>query len=151
TRVFNAVDGKLAWPVLRHGGLVFNAAFSHDRQRILTAAENGVAQLWHFPAAQSDPVIALHPGDGIHDARITPDARWAVTAGVDHRAILWEIPVSAKRAELPHESEVMQAIPSEDATTIATLTSEHIFRLWTNVLSPQTGILLQLDGIDHIA
>lgn len=77
--------------VLPHTGPVNSVEFSRDGHRLLSASDDGTAQLW-----DADRGIALGPplahGARVYQALLAPDGTRALTLGEDGLARLWEVP-----------------------------------------------------------
>jgi WD40 repeat protein/tRNA A-37 threonylcarbamoyl transferase component Bud32 len=67
-----------------------DAAFSPDRQTILTGSEDGIAQLWDVTTGK--PLAFAFEHDlAVHYVAFTPDGRLAYALRADHIAQLWDV------------------------------------------------------------
>jgi len=128
-RVFDVATGKLAWPILRHGALVFTAFFDGSGDRVMTATENGVAQLWHWSKEQSS-AFSLEHGSAINGASIDPTAQRLVTAGATDGVKVWDLASGRIERSLPQQRRVTQNFFSADGAAFVTLTDDGVANFW---------------------
>src|SRR5205085_3231367 len=70
------------FPPLRHQDRVFQARFSPDGRRILTASHDGTARIWNAATGQPVGHRMRHP-EGVIRAEFSPDGRRVATATGD--------------------------------------------------------------------
>ncbi len=79
--MWDLATGKEAC-VLRHQGLVTHAAFSPDGKKVITASNDGTAQVWQ--AVSGEPITpSLKLGVAVHYVAFSPDGRRVIAAGGD--------------------------------------------------------------------
>lgn len=125
-------------PPLRHASNVVDVAFSSDGRTVVTASDDGTAQIWEAHA-DSPPVWTLRHSGYVWSARFSPDDRWVVTASADHTARVWDARTGLPLVEaLHHDGPVWTARFSPDGRLIATASMDGTARLWDS----RTGRLL---------
>ncbi len=67
-----------------------SAAFSPDGNYVVTASEDGAAQIWKVGAGKSVATLRGHIL-GVQSAIFTPDGKSVITAGADHTVRLWDL------------------------------------------------------------
>jgi WD40 repeat protein len=88
---------------------------------VLTATENGVAQLWHWSIEQSSQ-LSLEHGSAITSANVDLVAKRLTTAGVLDGVKVWDLPGGRLVLSVPDERRVTQSLLSEDGANLVTLT-----------------------------
>jgi WD40 repeat protein len=123
---------------------------------LLTAGEDGAAQLWQLGLAESGQLAPklvktlTHP-DVVHQAKFSPSGRWINTLSKDGQVRVWDrqtgqlqrsllnsvsslLPEGAKAAEATqlsaHPSAIQQMELSPDEQTLATTDANHQVWLW---------------------
>jgi WD40 repeat protein len=109
--------------------MVFNAAFSPDGQRVVTASSDWTARVWDAQSGQ--PVTGpLHHNSPVLHAAFSPNGQRVVTASDDHTARVWDAqsgqPVTAP---LKHNGPVFRAAFSHDGRQVVT-SSDDAARVW---------------------
>ena len=83
---------------------VYDAAFSPDGARILTASADNTAKLWD---AASGKLIAsfAHQDADVNDAAFSPDGARILTASADKTAKLWDAASGKLIASFDHQDD----------------------------------------------
>jgi WD40 repeat protein len=68
---------------------VYDAVFSRDGRRVLTASEDGTARIWDVASHRQIRMFAGHAFD-VHTARFSADERCVFTTSVDGTARVWD-------------------------------------------------------------
>src|SRR5262249_13316349 len=76
--------------LLRHEGRVWQAVFSPDGTRVLTASEDNTARLWDTVSGQLLATLSGHTGP-VRQAVFSPDGTRVLTASADTTARHWRI------------------------------------------------------------
>lgn len=150
-RVLDAADGKLAWPILRHGALVFTASFDAAADRVLTTTENGVAQVWHWSHSYVD---SFDHGSRIVDASMDSAGKRLTMAGVQGEAKVWDLQSGKLTRTVQHDKRVTQSLLSEDGESLATLSDDGLVRFWPPSVDGQAVGAVELtdkEAVKHIA
>jgi hypothetical protein len=78
---------------MHHDDQVWDAEFSPDGGRVVTASLDGAARVWD--AATGRPVSEpLRHGGKVFHARFSPDGQRVLTASADGTARVWEVPAA---------------------------------------------------------
>ncbi len=114
---------------MRHQGAIEVASFSPDSRRVLTASDDGTAQVWD--AASGKPLAAplRHDGD-VLSASFSADGRRVVTGSADRTARIWDA-ASARPIGTPmrHHAAVLSTAFSPDGRRVLTV-AEGRAQLW---------------------
>jgi WD40 repeat protein/serine/threonine protein kinase len=137
-QVWDCSTGKPVGAPLRHGAGVYQAAFSPDGSRVVTASGDTTARVWNV--ATGEPVTPpLRHDKGVPYASFSPDGRRVVTSSWDGTVRLWDA-TTGKPA-----GPVLKPVPmpthasfSLDGLKILTDGSDQTARLWDTA----TGRLL---------
>jgi WD40 repeat protein/tRNA A-37 threonylcarbamoyl transferase component Bud32/Flp pilus assembly protein TadD len=122
-------------PALKHSNSVSSALFSPDGQSIVTASEDGTAQIWEARTGQPLAAPMKHSA-AVKSARFSPDGTKIVTASDDHTARVWDTRTGQPVGEpMRHEDQVQSAQFSPDGKRIVTASSDNTARVW----DAQTG------------
>jgi dipeptidyl aminopeptidase/acylaminoacyl peptidase len=109
---------------------VYNAAFSPDGARIVTASADKTARLWDAKTGASLAVLQGHTGR-VYSAAFSPDGGRVVTASDDNTARLWDAKTGASLAVLQgHTGSISSAAFSPDGTHVVTASADKTARLW---------------------
>jgi WD40 repeat protein len=87
-----------------HQDGVYDAAFSPDGARILTASWDKTAKLWD--AASGKLILSVAHQDGVWHAEFSPDGARILTASADKTAKLWEADSGKLIASFAHKGAV---------------------------------------------
>ena len=108
----------------------FDAVFSPDGQRVLTASWDNTARLWDAATGAELLVLKGHEGP-VTSAVFSPDGRRVLTASQDKTARLWDAATGAELLVLKgHENWVTSAVFSPDGRRVLTASGDHTARLW---------------------
>ena len=150
--------------VLRHEGQVYDAAFSLDGERVVTAS-NQTARLWSARTGEASAVLRhdrpLWTPDGerinqesaVTYAAFSPSGERVVTVSVDQTARLWSAETGEALAVLRgHQGAVKHAAFSPGGERVVTASGDRTARLW----SAETGEALAVlrghaGGVTHAA
>jgi WD40 repeat protein len=89
-RVFDLQTGEPRCETIAHSDFIFELAFSHDGQLLLTAGRDGQALLWNWRDNHLECPPLDHP-DEVYDVALTPDDQFALTACRDGHVRIWEL------------------------------------------------------------
>ena len=120
--------------LIGHRDSVYQAEWSGDGTRVLTASEDGTARVWN--ATTGEPVgKALAHGDAVTAAAFSPDATRVVTASEDNTARVWVASTGAPvSGELRHAAAVTAAGFSPDGTRVITASKDSTAQIWDATL-----------------
>jgi WD40 repeat protein len=138
-RTWNAQSGALITTIQTDKDIV-NADFNGDGSRIIAISSNS-ARVWDSRngAPVSEPFAQ---GSTLTDARLSPDARTALTLSADGSARLWDVPTRLRIATLAGDSAVGSAQFSPDGRRVVTGTASGALRIWdARTGHPHTGLL----------
>jgi WD40 repeat protein/serine/threonine protein kinase len=89
TVIWSVSTGELMRELTSHSGQVFDASFSHDGARVVTASEDGTARVWD--AATGVMLVELRAGDSaVSIARFSSDDTQIVTVSEDGTFRVWD-------------------------------------------------------------
>lgn len=131
--------------VLHHRGRVRDASFSPDGTRVVTASDDGTAQVWDVTTAQRIGQPMAHAG-WVHTAEFSPDGTKVVTASWDGTARVWDAGTGAQiGSSMQHDISIEQgrvncAHFSADGTEIVTASWDHSARIWDATSSAHAQI-----------
>jgi dipeptidyl aminopeptidase/acylaminoacyl peptidase len=111
-----------------HQDEVFQAEFSSDGARILTASRDKTAKLWD--AASGKPIASFEHPDGLNHAAFSPDGARILTASGDNTAKLWNAASGKLIASFDHQDTVPWVGFSPDGTRILTVSWDKTAKLW---------------------
>ncbi len=139
-------NAALPLETLHSGGGVQDASFSPDGSRVVTASEDGTAQVWDAATGQKIGQPMRH-ANWVHTAEFSPDGTKVVTASWDGTARVWDARTgvqigSAMQHDVSIEGgKVNCAHFSADGTEIVTASWDHTARIWdaTNPAHPEIG------------
>jgi hypothetical protein len=123
----DATSGELV-SSFPHQDKVFQAEFSPDGSRILTASRDKTAKLWD--AASGKPIASFEHPDGLNHAVFSPDGARILTASGDNTAQLWNAASGKLIDSFDHQDTVPWAGFSPDSTRILTASWDKTAKLW---------------------
>ena len=138
-QVFDVASGRAVTPPLVHQGWVWEAQFSPDGRRVVTASNDHTARVWDSLTGEPVSPPMKHDGNVLH-AIFSPDGRRVLTASTDHTARLWD--AGTGREVIPplrHEGHVNSAEFSPDGRRIVTASKDHTARVWDALTGKPLG------------
>jgi WD40 repeat protein len=78
-----------------HADAIYNAQFTRDGTRLLTASDDGTARVWNV--ADGSSLVLRGHDDDVYRARLSPDERTVATASLDGSVRVWPIDRSGAR------------------------------------------------------
>lgn len=127
-RVWDVTTGAEKF-VLRHGGPVWHAAYSHDGTRIATASEDKTARVWDSATGQL--LLTLRHLDTVRSASFSPDGRWILTASDDRTVRIWDSTTGHLLfPPMNHNSAVLSAEFSPDGKSVVAAGIDRVVRIW---------------------
>jgi hypothetical protein len=122
--VWNAATGQVIAKLEGHSGAVFDAAFSPDGQRVVTASADKTARVWNASSGQVIARLEGHSGE-VTSAAFSPDGQRVVTASLDHTERVWNAATGQVIAKLEgHSGEVFDAAFSPDGQRVVTASGD---------------------------
>ena len=110
---------------------LWQATFSPDGKKILTASEDNTARLWSTKTGEQLAVLAAHE-DTISHVAFSPDGTKMLTASLDNTARIWSTGTGKPHTILRgHESGVLHATFSPDGNQVVTASWDNTARLWS--------------------
>ena len=143
-RIEGAVVHLASGAVLRgHENDVNSVRYSADGARVITASQDRDARIWD--ARTGAPLVTLSGHFGaVNDASLSPDGRWAVTAGPGTAGV-WDVGTGEILDYLRgHEGPLTSAIFAPDSRTVVTAGADGTVRGWR---CPYCGALPELVGL----
>ncbi len=127
-RIWNVRTGQLRFKPLEPGGVVYNACFSPDGQRVATATAS--AQIWD--ARTGEPLTKpLRHDAAVDSVRFSPDGTRLVTASADRTARIWDAVTGQCLTEpMRHGDRVPYAEFSPDGQRVVTASRDGTARVW---------------------
>jgi WD40 repeat protein/serine/threonine protein kinase len=115
---------------LPHSNRVNWAEYSPDGRRIVTASEDGTAQVWETDTGKAVGEALRHPF-GVTQARFSPDGQRMVTASEDATVRMWDLKTGQVMSRpLRHGSPVTSLQFSPDGGRLVTGTATNTTRVW---------------------
>jgi WD40 repeat protein/serine/threonine protein kinase/tetratricopeptide (TPR) repeat protein len=113
-----------------HRSRINAVIFSPDGRRVLTASEDGTAQVWDAVTGAAAPRPLTH-GKAVLHAAFSPDSLHVATASADGAARLWRSDTGlALGARLKHPEAVVAVAFSPDGRRLLTACKDGQARLW---------------------
>lgn len=113
-----------------HKGGVNHVAFSSDSKLLVTASDDGTAQIW---SAETNQQVALLPAGlaRMNRAVFSHNGKFIVTASADGIAHLWDAKTGVSLLTLTgHKAGINSALFSPDDRFIATASDDRTARIW---------------------
>jgi len=134
-RVYDCETGRpISQRVMRHGGGIHQASFSHDGRWVLTASNDHTARVWDARTGEPVSTEPMRHGGPVFAAAFSPDDRRVVTGSYDHTARVWDAATARPLTPpLLHEgpsSDVRHVQFSPDGCLVATATNFYAARVW---------------------
>src|SRR5260221_359501 len=132
-----------------HEDGVYEAEFSPDATRVLTASADKSAKLWE---AASGKLIAtfLHE-DSVNAAVFSPNGTRILTASADHSAKLWDQASGRLVVSFINEDSVNAAVFSPDGTRVLTASADKTAKLWDTASGKLVASFVHEDSVNHVA
>jgi WD40 repeat protein len=128
--VVSARDGTVVAGPFSHPDRIRMARFSPEGERVVTAAEDGTAQVWDVRTAQPIGTRMLHESV-VYAAVFSPDGRRVATGSKDKTARVWDaVTGQASTPPLEHRERVSAVQFSADGNWLATGTRDGLARAW---------------------
>ena len=109
---------------------VNDASFSRDARQIVTAGNDGIAQVWEAKSGEELHKLEGHL-DGVISARFSPDGQRILTASYDSTARIWDATSGQELHKLDsHSDAVSSADFSRDGQRIVTASWDSTVRVW---------------------
>lgn len=123
-------DGCANFEISGHRGPLHGITFSPDEKNLLTASEDGTAQVWSVADGAHVLTLTGHEGTVFH-AFYSPDGKYIVTAGQDGTARIWDAAGGKQLLELRgHTGPVENAGFNEDGTLVITSGDDRTAIVW---------------------
>lgn len=133
---------------MRHEKSVSSVAFSPDGTRVVTASQDGTAQIWNA-ASGAAMLPPLRHGGPVRSATISRDGSRVLTAADNSAAWLWDAANGARIGPLPqNEPDVYFAAFSPNGQRVVTASLDGTARLWDAASGASVGI--QMDHADNV-
>ena len=111
-----------------HQDEVFQAAFSPDGARILTASADKTAKLWE--AASGRLIVSFEHQASVYHGAFSPDGTRILTASADNAAKLWDAASGKLIASFVHQDNIRSAAFSPDGARILTASLDKTAKVW---------------------
>ncbi len=122
------------WSLQGHASIVVSAVYSPDGRRILTASEDGTAQVWNAINGRSLVELKRAQNGPLESAVFSPDGQYVVTASIDKTARIWNSATGQLVALLEgHTDRVYRAMFSPDGQHVVTASDDHTVRVWNAI------------------
>jgi WD40 repeat protein len=112
-----------------HGGPIYGGGWDRDGRHVITTSFDGAIRRWDATRATTVAAQKAHT-DAIADLAISSDDRWALTAGADRRAVLWDRRSLQPVVVLPHAGKVRSVMFAPDNATALTVDDAGDAQLW---------------------
>lgn len=145
----DAVEGA---PPMAHDGPIYNAAFSQDGSRAVTAGTDNTARIWDAATGRLIGSLRGHAGT-VDVAVFSPDGARVVTTSGDKTARIWDArDATAEKDRLVatlsgHEGAVRTAAYSPDGERVVTTGRDKVARIWN---ARDGRLIITLSGHSHM-
>jgi WD40 repeat protein len=119
--------------ILSNGGSVYEARFSPDGSRVLTASSDGTARIWRTDGKGEPLILKGHDEDeAVFSATFSPDGSLVLTASRDGTTRIWRTDGKGEPLILKghHAQEVTSATFSPDGSRVLTISDDGTARSW---------------------
>jgi WD40 repeat protein len=128
--LWDALSGDVIRAFKGHMAQVYNATFSPDGKRIVTASADNTARIWDVATGNEVTVLKGH-SDSVLSAAFSPRGDRIVTASIDKTARVWNAEVGTTIAVLKgHSEQVSSAVFGPDGERILTASDDGTARIW---------------------
>ena len=132
-----------------HQDHVFQAVFSPDGARILTASWDKTAKLWD--AASDRLIVSFVHESFVWHAAFSPDGARILTASADKTAKLWDAASGKLIASFAHQDSVNDAAFSPDGARILTASADKTAKLWDAASGKLIASFAHQDSVNDAA
>jgi Tol biopolymer transport system component len=119
-------SAKVAQADSRAVAAISQITFSADGRQMLGIAPDSTVRIWDVQSGEPRQTLR---GQGIQQARFSPDGAWVVTAG-DRMAQIWQVDSGQVIQTLQHLGEVRSASFSPDGGQIVTASLDSTAKVW---------------------
>ena len=138
--LWDALSGEVIRRFEGHMAQVYNATFSPDGKRIVTASADNTARIWDAVTGTTIVVLKGH-SDSVFSAAFSPQGDRIVTASADKTARVWDAEAGKTIAVLEgHSGPVLDAMFGPDGERILTASDDGTARIWR--IFPSTQALV---------
>jgi WD40 repeat protein/serine/threonine protein kinase len=124
-----------------HQGAVWDAEFSPDGSRIVTASSDNFARVWQATTGRLIDRLVGHTGRVI-SARFSSDGRYIVTASKDNTSRVWAVDTARQTMLLSgHTDMLTSAVFSPDGHRVLTASRDNTARIWDVATGHQVMLL----------
>jgi WD40 repeat protein len=127
-RMYDLSGARSNSVVFGQANWVTSASFSADNRWIVTASEDGSANIWD--AATLKLLRVLKDSGQLESARFSPDGRELITASVDGYAYVWDVLRGRKIMSFGHAKSLRYAEFSHNGRFIVTAAEDDTAKLW---------------------
>ncbi len=129
-RLFDVLEQPFTQVALgKHAADVYDASFSRDGTRVVTASIDRTARIWNV--ATGEPIGTLPHPDEVHSASFDAGGTRVVTASRDKIARIWSVDSGAVLAALAgHTDQVVSASFSPDGKWVVTASADKTALIW---------------------
>ena len=144
-KLWDAASGKLVVS-FDHQDEVFQAAFSPDGTRILTASADKTAKLWN--AASGKLIASFDHQASVYHGAFSPDGARILTASADNTSKLWDAASGKLIASFVQKDSVRWAAFSPDGARILTASWDETAKLWDAATPAELARRVKESGAD---
>jgi WD40 repeat protein len=144
-RSLRASFSEAVVPVGAEQTRLWDAAFSRDGSRLVTASEDGGVRIWDVRTPRSPHLVAsLHADPSVSSVRFSPDGRFVVTAG-EAGAQIWRAAAGTREPTASFGSGANVATFSPNGELVASAANDGL-HLWSVKTKRPVGELSQRAG-----